>query len=84
MAETDSASPSADKTEVSGLVEATPDARQNARARAEACSHEINAALARHHCRILPRIDPAHIEPVGMTGDRVIITATFWIAPLAF
>lgn len=75
--------PNTDGAEVTALVNAPPDARQDARARAEACTREINAALLRHRCRIMPRIDPAGIEPVGVAGDKIIIAATFWIAPLA-
>lgn len=75
--------PTPDTSEVEGLVSADQVARQNAQARAEACSREIGAALAKHRCRIMPRIDPANIEHIGVGGDKVMITASFWIAPLA-
>lgn len=77
------ASGNADGTEVTGLVDADKATRQDARARAQACTQEINAALMRHRCRIMPRIDPANIEPVGVAGDKIIVAASFWIAPLA-
>ena len=72
-----------DTSEVTQLVEAPPDARQEALMRAEACSRELGAILSKYRCRIMPRIDPLNVEPVGVAGDKVIITATFWIAPLA-
>lgn len=72
-----------DQVEITDLVDADKAARQDARARAEACTKEVNAALLRHRCRIMPRIDPANIEPVGVAGDKIIVAATFWVAPLA-
>jgi len=69
--------------DVTELVDADRASRDDARARASACSAEIHAALQRHRCRILPRIDPANIEFVGAAGDKVMIAATYWIAPLA-
>lgn len=69
--------------EVTQLVNAPQDVRQAALARAAACTQEITAVLMKHRCRIMPRIDPANIETVGLAGDKVIIAATFWIAPLA-
>lgn len=77
------AAPKPDASEVTDLVDADRAARLDARARAETCTREINAALMRHRCRIMPRIDPANIEPVGVAGDKIMIAATFWIAPLA-
>ena len=72
-----------DTSDVEGLVNADHDARKYAMKRADLCSREINEALVKHRCRIMPRIDPAHVEHVGVGGDKVMITATFWIAPLA-
>lgn len=68
------------ESEVTKLVDAPPDARQDAVARAEACTNEIGAILAKYRCRIMPRLAQ---EPVGVANDKVIIAATFWIAPLA-
>ena len=69
--------------EVTELVDGTPETRDDALARANACHDEVAEVLAKHRCRILPHIDPSSIEPVGVAGDKVQITATFWIAPLA-
>lgn len=64
------------------LVQGTPDERTEAQARAETCALELQAVLGAHRCRIMPRIDPNKIEPVGLAGDKIQITATFYIAPL--
>lgn len=74
-------SPSAAE-EVTELVEGTDDAREEAQGRARAAAEEIGAILKRHRCAIMPRIDPERIEPVGMAGDKIQITATYWVAPL--
>lgn len=65
--------------EVTNLVEATPDARRDALMRAEACARELGPILAKYRCQIQPRLTQ---EPVGVAGDKIIMAATFWIAPL--
>ena len=69
--------------EVTELTDATKTDRDDAQARARECSIEIGAILEKHQCRIMPRIDPDSIEPVGLGGDKIQISATFWIAPLS-
>ena len=69
--------------DVTELVEADQSAREDASQRAQRCAEEVAAVLERHRCRIIPWIDRDGIEPVGMTGDRVIIRATYGIFPLA-
>jgi len=69
--------------EITDLVEADEAQRKDAAERARSCAIQVEEVLARHNCRILPRIDPSMVEPVGLAGDRVQITATYWIAPMA-
>jgi len=69
--------------DVTDLVDAPQNDRDDAQARAGACAAEISEILEKHRCRIMPRIDPATIEPVGLAGDKIQIQASFWIAPLA-
>ncbi|MCP4794068.1 MAG: hypothetical protein GY882_12175 [Actinomycetia bacterium] len=69
--------------EVTSLVDAPQPDRDDAQQRAHLCATDIQEILERHRCRIMPRIDPATIEPVGLAGDKVQIQATFWIAPLS-
>ena len=73
----------AQKEEITDLVEADQAARDEAAERAQKCGQELAVVLNKHRCRIMPRIDPNAIEPVGMAGDKVQITATYWIAPLS-
>jgi hypothetical protein len=69
--------------EVTELVDAPKDARQEAQARAHECAAEVQEVLAKHRCRIMPRIDPETIEPVGLAGNKIQIESTYWIAPLS-
>lgn len=69
--------------EVSSLVDAQQPARDDAQERASKCTQEISRVLAQHNCRIMPHIDPSAIEPVGVSGNKIQIEASFWIAPLA-
>ena len=69
--------------EIKELINANPTARDEAQERATKGSQEIAAILEKHQCRIMPRIDPETIEPVGLAGDKIQIAATFWIAPLS-
>ena len=69
--------------EITELNKANQNDREDAQKRAHDCSEEIGAILEKYQCRIMPRIDPESIEPVGLGGDKVQISATFWIAPLA-
>ena len=85
MAEEPTADPTEEVTadEVTELIDAPQPARDDARQRAQACAAQIDEALAQHRCCIMPRIDPSAIEPVGVAGDKVQITATYGILPLA-
>jgi hypothetical protein len=69
--------------EVSELVDASKDVRQEAMARAHECALAVQEVLAKFNCRIMPRIDVADIEPVGHGGNKIQIESTYWIAPLA-
>ena len=80
---TDTETPDETPDEVTELVDAPQPERDDARERAHKCSMEIAAVLDKHRCRIMPRIDPQTIEPVGLAGDKIQIAATFWIAPVA-
>ena len=70
-------------TDVEELVDAPKDAREDAQERARLCAQEVGMILDKYKCRILPRIDPEAIEPVGLTGNKIQIEASYWIAPLA-
>lgn len=72
-----------EKDDVTELVDAPQSERDDAQARAQACSDDIGEILAKYRCRIMPRIDPATIEPVGLSGSKIQIEASFWIAPVA-
>lgn len=72
-----------DGNEVTSLVDAPQVERDDAQDRAGMCAKEISAILDKHRCRIMPRIDMANIEPVGLAGNKIQIESTFWIAPLA-
>jgi len=69
--------------EVTELIDAQQPARDEAQERASKCTQEISRILSEYNCRIMPHIDPASIEPVGVTGNKIQIEASFWIAPLA-
>tara|TARA_R110000744_G_scaffold129301_3_gene236693 strand:- start:603 stop:860 length:258 start_codon:yes stop_codon:yes gene_type:complete len=69
--------------EVTDLIDAQQPVRDDAQERAGKCTQEISRVLAEHNCRIMPHIDPNSIEPVGLSGNKIQIEATFWIAPLA-
>ena len=71
-----------DPEEVTELTDAPQPERDDAQGRAHKCAMEIDEALSNYRCRIMPRIDPATIEPVGLGGDKIQIAATYWIAPL--
>lgn len=68
--------------EVTELVDAKRPERDDAQERARECAKAISYVLDKHRCRIMPRIDPASIEPVGLAGNKIQIEATFWIAPI--
>lgn len=68
--------------QVDELVQGTTSERDQALERAQACSNDLQKILAKHRCRIMPRLDPATAEPVGLAGDKLQLTATFFIAPL--
>jgi len=64
------------------LVTGTPDERELAKARANQCAHDLSLVLEHHRCRIMPVIRPDQVEPVGLDGSKVQITATYYVAPL--
>lgn len=69
--------------EVTDLVDAPQPERDDAQQRAHECTQKIAEVLAKHRCRIMPHINPDTIEPVGVSGSKIQIEASFWIAPLA-
>lgn len=78
--ETKPADPAED---ITALEDAPRSEREDAAERAAQCASEIDAALRRHRCRIIPQLDPANVEPVGVAGNKVQLTATYGIFPLA-
>lgn len=68
--------------DVTELVDAPANARDDAQARARACADELAPILDKHRCRILPRLELSDIEPVGLAGDKIQLAATYWIAPM--
>lgn len=71
------------ETDVEELVEGTADERDDAARRAALAQKAISEVLDKYRCRIIPRIPLETIEPVGVLGNKVQITATYWIAPLS-
>jgi hypothetical protein len=71
------ASPATDE-----LVPGTPSERELAQERAQSCAHDLAQVLEHHRCRIMPLIRPDQVEPVGLDGNKVQITATYYVAPL--
>lgn len=65
---------------ITELVDSDSAARAAAHGRAIACSAEIDDVLAKYRCRIMPRIEQP--EPVGHVGNKIFLTASYWIAPL--
>lgn len=56
------------------LIEGTPDQRMSAQQRADECSREIAAVLAKYSCMVAPFMD---IEPVGnLPGGKMMVDAT--------
>lgn len=76
--------PPTEPTEIPAPLEklenhAPVDPEAEARSRAIACHEEIGRVLDRMRCRLVPMIaDP---EPVGSSGDRIQIRATYAIVP---
>ena len=60
-------------------VDATPEQRVDAAARARSCATDLQILLRRWNCRIVATINPP--EPVGWAGDRVQISAGYGIVP---
>ena len=54
---------------------------QERQARLEACGAELEAALNKYRCSIVPQI-VQQLEPVGHTGQTVQISATWSLATL--
>ena len=56
------------------LIEGTPDQRMSAQQRADECSREVAAVLAKYSCLIAPFMD---VEPVGnLPGGKMMVDAT--------
>ena len=60
-------------------VDATPEEKLDAAARAQSCAADLQMLLRRWNCRIVATINPP--EPVGWAGDRVQISAGYGIVP---
>jgi len=65
-------------------IEGTPDQRQDAAQRAEACSHALDEVLTRFRCRIVPVLNPT-LKMVGGSPNEPssegIISCTYGVAP---
>lgn len=69
--------------EIKEVVVGTGQERAEASERAKTCAEEVSAVLAKYRCRIMPTIDMGSIEPVGVAGNKIQISATYWFAPEA-
>jgi len=71
----------ASETPVEASVEAPVEENieTKARERAACCWRELQIVLDRHRCRIVPYLMP--LEPVGTSGGRAMVTASFAVIP---
>lgn len=77
MSEPDATPPPAESPVAPVLPGPGPQPPTDPIARAAACGREIDAALRRHNCQLVPMLTA---EPVG-NGSKVLTSATIQVAP---